>query len=157
MDLRLARIGGLVVVALCWYGARRAPWSSAWAMAFVWLVPPLTFPIAAAARKLLDARPTARRADWVTLLAHYATMIVLGAGIFRAFRLVRALRICESGSGPGSGRTHRCTCRIWCSCLPLVACTRTPSSPGCQISDRKYLSPTLSNTMWASLAEECGG
>jgi len=83
----IARIGGLVVVALCWYWARNAPWSNAWAMAVVWCVPPLTFPISVVARKALDAKPTVCRVEWVTILSHYATMIVLGAGIFRAFRL----------------------------------------------------------------------
>ena len=76
------------MVAVCWYWARTTPWRNAWAMAIVWCVPLLTFPIAILARKTLDAEPTASRAEWVTILAHYATMMALGAGIFRAFRLV---------------------------------------------------------------------
>jgi len=91
MPIRLAKIGGLAVVALCWYWARNAPWSPAAAMAIVWCIPPLTFPIAAIARRVLDANPTRSRAEWIIIVAHYATIIVLGAGIFRALRLVREL------------------------------------------------------------------
>jgi len=87
--VRIAKIGGLPVVALCWYGARTASWNNTWAMAFVWCVPLLTFPIAVLARRALDAEPTANRGQWVTVLAHYATMIALGTGIFRAFRLAK--------------------------------------------------------------------
>ena len=88
MALRIAKAAGLALVVLCWAWARYALWSDATAVIVVWCAPLFTFPLAIAGRKVLDAKPIARRAERVTILFHYGTMIALGVGIFRAFRLV---------------------------------------------------------------------
>jgi protein-S-isoprenylcysteine O-methyltransferase Ste14 len=87
MRMAFAKFGGLAVVALCCYWASRATLSYPWGMALAWLVPPLAFPISALTRRMLDAKPTAGRAEWTTLLTHYAVGLALGAGLLRAFRL----------------------------------------------------------------------
>ncbi len=58
-----ARLGGPIVVALSWYWASNAPRPKGWAMAIVWCVPPLAFPIAMAGLKALNAKPTVSRAE----------------------------------------------------------------------------------------------
>jgi len=83
-----AKVAGLLVTVACWMWARNAQWSDAWAMVIIWCAPLFAYPIALAGRRALDAQPTIRRAEWMNILVHYATMIALGVGIFSAFRLV---------------------------------------------------------------------
>lgn len=80
---------GLVVTVACWMWALDAHLSK---VSTVWLIagaPLLQFPIAILGRRVLDAEPTPKRAEWITLFVHYAIMIALGVSIFPAIRLAQ--------------------------------------------------------------------
>ncbi len=86
--VKIAKIAGLAVVVWSWVWARDAQWPATWSWAAIRGAPLCTLPLAVAGRRALDARPSADRVKWVTILVHYGTMMGLGIAIFRAFRVV---------------------------------------------------------------------
>jgi protein-S-isoprenylcysteine O-methyltransferase Ste14 len=89
MFSRFLKAAGLALTVACWAWANDCERSRAWDLTLIWAAPLLNFPIAFLARKSLDRRPDAARADRVTTVAHYAAMIALGMAIFPAVRIVR--------------------------------------------------------------------
>lgn len=87
MSLRIAKAVGLGAVVWIWLWSRNAQWAELWSIVVIWCAPLLTFPIALIGRRALNGVDRSR-AEWTTMVVHYATMIVLGVAIFRALRLV---------------------------------------------------------------------
>ena len=85
----VVKLGGLALTLACWRWAGGGQRSDAWNAAIIWCAPLFAYPISIVGRRALDAHPVIRRAEWTTILVHYAMMISLGAGIFPAFRLAR--------------------------------------------------------------------
>ncbi|MGD0666072.1 MAG: isoprenylcysteine carboxylmethyltransferase family protein [Bryobacteraceae bacterium] len=89
MLIILAKLAGLAVTIACWLWALNAALNETWGTALlIWCAPLLSFPISLIGRKTLDREPSARRAEWTDVFVHYAMVIVLGAGLFPAFRLL---------------------------------------------------------------------
>jgi len=86
---RIAKIAGLALTIACWFWARDGQHSQTWNTLLIWCAPLLQYPVTLLGRMALNAQPQTRRAGWVTVLVHYAMMIVLGAGIFPAIRRVQ--------------------------------------------------------------------
>ena len=86
----VAKLAGLALTVACWWLASRSAGNSVLNIALIWGAPLLTFPIALAGRKALDAGPVSKkRAEWTNVAVHYAMMIALGAGVFPAVGLVQ--------------------------------------------------------------------
>ena len=75
MGLRIAKVAGLAVVAMCWAWARNALWSDTLGMIVVWCAFLFTFPIAIAGRRALDVKPVVHRVElspgWIFLVKRY--------------------------------------------------------------------------------------
>ena len=88
MIVALVNLAGLAVTIACCLWALKGGLSEPWITAVIWGAPLLTFPISVLGRRVLDAQPSVRRAEWTNIFVHYAIVIVLGVGLFPGFREV---------------------------------------------------------------------
>jgi protein-S-isoprenylcysteine O-methyltransferase Ste14 len=83
------KIVGLIATFGCWIFARDAHLSIISMILFIAGAPLLQFPITLVGRRLLDAVPSIKRAEWISIFVHYAMMVVLGVSIFPAIRIAQ--------------------------------------------------------------------
>lgn len=87
------KLSGVAVVWCCWQFAANRNFSFFESIAVMWGGIALGPLVAIAGRWLLDRRPTLERAAALSLLVHYAVMILLGCAIIVAFRFTQAYPI----------------------------------------------------------------
>jgi len=80
----LIRIALLVLTLFLWAWALNQPFSNIQNLSIIVGGVLLVFPVVWAGRKVLDQRPTQRRAVWVTTFVHFALGFLLGVPIIRA-------------------------------------------------------------------------
>jgi protein-S-isoprenylcysteine O-methyltransferase Ste14 len=80
----LVRVALLAFVWLVWWWASNAPLSNVMNLSVIVGGVLLAFPLVWLGRKLLDRRPTVRRAVWTTTLVHFGLGFVFGVPLVRA-------------------------------------------------------------------------
>jgi len=90
MARQAAKLAGLVAVVTVFAWALNGERGPAWNMALIYGGPLLAIPLAAAGRRALDARPSVRRAEWITIPVHYGVGTALGSGLLAGLPLLIA-------------------------------------------------------------------
>lgn len=85
----LVKAAGLFVTIICWMATRDAHLGKVATVLLIAGLPLLQFPITVVGRRVLDAQPVPKRAEWISIFVHYAMMIVLGVSIFPAIRIAQ--------------------------------------------------------------------
>lgn len=84
------RVLAFALTLLVWHWVRVHPWSREASLVLILVGPFILVPIATLGRFLLQCRATVERAEWVSILVHYAAMISLGAAIIEALKIGEA-------------------------------------------------------------------
>jgi len=83
------KLTGLALVFVCCRLASRHPFSFLWSLALMWGTVALVPVLAVLGCWLFDRDPTRERAELLTVLIHYAEMMLLGCGLIVALRFTQ--------------------------------------------------------------------